>query len=56
LTFRARTRIGGKPADLLNPMKGTHGNGGCAAIIQKCEYGEIVVAVSLPFDSWALSP
>ena len=32
-------------------QKGKLGNGGCALIVQKREYGEIVVAVSLPFDS-----
>ena len=42
---------GGKPADLRIPKKVKLGDGDCALIVQKCEYGEIVVAVSLPFNS-----
>ena len=41
----------GKPVDLRIPMTGKLVNGGCALIVQKREYGEIVAAVSLPFDS-----
>ena len=41
----------GKPADLRIPKKVNLGKGDCCLIVQKCEYGEIVVAVSLPFDS-----
>ena len=41
----------GKPTDLRIPKKVKLGNGDCALIVQKCEYGEIVVAVSLPFNS-----
>ncbi len=41
----------GKPVDLRIPMKGKLGNGGCALIVQKREYGESVAAISLPFDS-----
>lgn len=41
----------GAPVDLKIPIAGRPGNGGCAILVQKREYGEIIAAVSLPFDS-----
>lgn len=41
----------GAPVELSIPIAGRPGNGGCAILVQKREYGEIVAAVSLPFDS-----
>lgn len=41
----------GEPVNLRIPIAGRPGNGGCAILVQKREYGEIVAAVSLPFDS-----
>ena len=40
----------GSPVDLTIPIAGRPGNGGCAILIQKRGYGEIIAAVSLPFD------
>ena len=41
----------GEPANLCLPIDGRPGDGGCAIPAQKREYGKIVAAVSLPFDS-----
>jgi hypothetical protein len=41
----------GTPVDLRIPIAGRPGDGGCAILVQKRGYGEIVAAVSLPFDS-----
>ena len=41
----------GAPVDLKIQIAGRPGNGGCAILVQKREYGEIIAAVSLPFDS-----
>ncbi|MGB0552416.1 MAG: hypothetical protein ACPGQV_07555 [Alphaproteobacteria bacterium] len=41
----------GEPVNLRIPIAGRPGNGGCAILVQKREYGETVAAVSLHFDS-----
>ena len=41
----------GEPDNLRIPISGRPGDGGCAIPAQKREYGKIVAAVSLPFDS-----
>jgi hypothetical protein len=41
----------GKPVKLRIPIAGRPYNGGCAILLQKREYGRIVAAISLPFDS-----
>tara|TARA_S200000501_G_C20262968_1_gene499418 strand:- start:213 stop:356 length:144 start_codon:yes stop_codon:yes gene_type:complete len=41
----------GEPNNLRIPISGRPGDGGCAIPAQKREYGKIVAAVSLPFDS-----
>jgi len=41
----------GEPTNLRLPIAGRPGDGGCAILVQKREYGKIVAAVSLPFDS-----
>jgi hypothetical protein len=41
----------GKPVKLRIPIAGRPYNGGCAILVQKREYGRIVAAISLPFDS-----
>jgi len=41
----------GKSVNLRMPIAARPGNAGCAILVQKREYGEIVAAVSLPFDS-----
>ena len=45
----------GEPVNLRIPIAGRPGNSGCAILVQKREYGEIVAFVSLPFDSSGLS-
>ena len=45
----------GEPVNLRIPIAGRPGNSGCAILVQKREYGEIVAVVSLPFDSSGLS-
>jgi len=40
----------GEPANLRLPIAGRPGDGGCAILVQKREYGKIVAAVSLTFD------
>lgn len=41
----------GTPRHLRIPIAGRPGNGGCAILVQKRAYGEIVAAISIPFDS-----
>jgi len=40
----------GSPVDLTIPIAGRPGDGGCAILVQKRGYGEIIAAVSLPFE------
>ena len=41
----------GEPVNLHIPIASRPDNAGCAILVQKREYGAIVAAVSLPFDS-----